>query len=219
MDGKKGQTHNKANGGLSDNRSSRERIIHAASNLFESNGYHGTGLNEIVRKAKAPKGSIYYYFPGGKEQIAMETILLAGRSFAEKIRLGLMQKQNASKGIRTFVNTLSLLLIASGYRSGGPLTLIASESATTNKRLNGACREAYALMRKAFKEMLSAYGIPSANASKLSVFITAAIEGGVILSRTYHSSKPLRTMALFLGDMIQTMDRSQSTAEESLLSE
>jgi len=187
------------------NRSSRQRIIQAASDLFENNGYHGTGLNEIVLRGKAPKGSIYYHFPGGKEQIATEAILLAGQALAERIRANLVKKRNAAEAVRIFVDRMSFFVMASGFRSGGPLTIIASETATTNDGLNRACREAYDLIREAFRMKLEEYGFAEPEAAALSFGITAAVEGGVILSRTYHSRKPLRIVAKLLGEMVMAV--------------
>lgn len=120
---------------------SRERILRAASDLLVDNGYHGTGLNEIVRTGKAPKGSIYYHFPGGKEQIAAEAILLTGRTLAERIRVSMVKKQNAADAVQSFVDRMSFFVMASGFRSGGALTVIASETATTNSKLNVCCRK------------------------------------------------------------------------------
>ena len=185
--------------------SSRQRIIQAASDLFENNGYHGTGLNEIVLRGKAPKGSIYYHFPGGKEQIATEAILLAGQALAERIRTNLVKKRNAAEAVRIFVDRMSFFVMASGFRSGGPLTIIASETATTNDGLNRACREAYDLIREAFRMKLEDYGFAEPEAAALSFGITAAVEGGIILSRTYHSRKPLRTVARLLGEMVMAV--------------
>ena len=52
----------------------RDQIIQTTSNLIENQGYHATGLNEIVKESGAPKGSIYYYFPDGKEGITAEAV-------------------------------------------------------------------------------------------------------------------------------------------------
>ena len=95
--------------------------------------------------------------------------------------------------------------MASGFRSGGPLTIIASETATTNDGLNRACREAYDLIREAFRMKLEDYGFAEPEAAVLSFGITAAVEGGIILSRTYHSRKPLRTVARLLGEMVMAV--------------
>ena len=185
---------------------SRDRIIRAASDLFGSSGYYGAGLNEIVRQGKAPKGSIYYHFPGGKEQIAAEAILLLARSVVDQINLQQTKKQTASEAVRLFVETLSTSIVASGYRSGGALAIVASESATTNKELNRTCQEAYGLISQAISGTLSARGFPKEKARTLSVAMTAAVEGGIVLSRTYHSRKPLQTVAKLLGDMVKAAD-------------
>jgi len=186
--------------------SSRERIIRATSDLLKSNGYHGTGLNEIVRKGKAPKGSIYYHFPRGKRQIAAEAILLTARTLAEVIRANFVKKHTAAEAVHSYVDGLALLMQASGFRSGGPLMLVASETATTDKLLNQSCRQAYDLILETFKDQLSAFGFPAAQAEVLAVGIAACIDGGIILSRTYHSRKPLRTVAKLLDKMVQAMD-------------
>lgn len=48
---------------------SRARMIEAAIGLMRGSGLSGAGINEIVRASGAPKGSVYYYFPGGKLQL------------------------------------------------------------------------------------------------------------------------------------------------------
>ena len=49
----------------------RERILRAATRLFQTRGYHGARLSEILDVAHAPKGSLYHHFPGGKEDLAI----------------------------------------------------------------------------------------------------------------------------------------------------
>ena len=68
----------------------REQIIQATCFLLEKQGFPATGLNEIVRKSGAPKGSLYHYFPEGKEQLVCEAARALfwrnpGKSFAGRI--------------------------------------------------------------------------------------------------------------------------------------
>ena len=51
--------------------------------LLERQGYYGTGLNQIVQQSGAPKGSLYHYFPGGKEELAAAAITDQGKRIAE----------------------------------------------------------------------------------------------------------------------------------------
>jgi len=176
----------------------REHIIKTTSDLMEKQGYHGTGLNEIVKESGAPKGSLYHYFPEGKEQIAAEAVLQSGRMTVERIQNGLRGKSNAANAIHDFILRIADHVEASGFAAGSPLTAVAMETATQSERINLACREAYTGLETAFEEKLLEGGYTRIKAEELGTLITAAIEGGIILSRTYHSANPLRTIAKHL---------------------
>ena len=173
----------------------RDQIIQATCDLLENQGYHATGLNEIVRESGAPKGSIYYYFPDGKEGITAAAVLFAGKTTAERIRASLAEKVDPAEAVQTFLETIAHYVEISGFRSGGPLTIVASETATTSEKINQTCREAYAMLRAAFEERFLSGGFSAARAASLAWMITSATEGGIILSRTYHTGDPLRAVA------------------------
>lgn len=173
----------------------REQILQTTCNLMEKQGYHGTGLNEIVKESGAPKGSLYHYFPEGKEQITAEAVVQAGRVTAERIRTGLSGSASAAKAVYDFVLKIAENVELSGFAAGSPLTAVAMETATTSERINLSCREAYMMLHAAFKEKLLESGFTKTAADELATFITAAIEGGIILSRTYHTADPLRAVA------------------------
>jgi TetR/AcrR family transcriptional repressor of lmrAB and yxaGH operons len=78
---------------MSSKSNTKEKFIETASRLFEVKGYNATGLNEILAESGAPKGSLYYHFPKGKEQLALESINSAG----EKIKLNLQRNLDSSE--------------------------------------------------------------------------------------------------------------------------
>ena len=55
----------------------------ASAELFRRQGYTGTGLKQVVAEADAPFGSLYHFFPGGKEQLGDEVIRMSGQFFLE----------------------------------------------------------------------------------------------------------------------------------------
>ncbi|MDQ2999201.1 MAG: TetR/AcrR family transcriptional regulator, partial [Chloroflexota bacterium] len=81
----------------------RDQIVDAAGDLLESQGFHATGLNQIVKESGAPKGSLYYYFPAGKDEIAEAAIEQAGRAVAERIGAGLAASDDVAAAVRLFV--------------------------------------------------------------------------------------------------------------------
>ena len=183
----------------------RDQIIETTCQLIERQGYHATGLNEIVKESGAPKGSLYYYFPEGKEEIAAQAICRSGQAIAGHIRQNLAGGE-AAEAVEQFVRRIADSVEASGFKSGGPLQTVALETAASSERLNLACRAAYTLLQGAFQEKLQESGYPELNAARMASFITSAIEGGILLSRTYHSGDPLRLVAEQLRRAIE-LDR------------
>jgi TetR/AcrR family transcriptional regulator, lmrAB and yxaGH operons repressor len=183
--------------------STRDQIIETTCDLLEAQGYHATGLNQILAESGAPKGSLYYYFPQGKEELTAAAIDRTGKLVAQRIKDGLACSEDPVAAIQAFVNAIAYHVEASGFRSGGPLMIVAMETAISSERLNVACREAYSLLQGAFREKLLAGDYAEERATSLATFITAAIEGGIILSRTQHSGDALREVARMLGQVLQ----------------
>jgi TetR/AcrR family transcriptional repressor of lmrAB and yxaGH operons len=157
----------------------KEQILQTSARLFEKQGYHATGLNEIIRESGTPKGSLYYYFPEGKDQIGAQT---------ERIRLGLSQAKHPAEAVRLLTLGIAGAIEQSGFAAGGPLMMLAAESAVGSERVNAACREAYGQMQAAFAEKFSGN-------VDLAEFVLSALEGAILLSRVQHSGDPLRRVA------------------------
>jgi TetR/AcrR family transcriptional repressor of lmrAB and yxaGH operons len=181
----------------------RQNILDVTADLLESQGYHATGLSQIIEESGAPKGSIYYYFPGGKEQMAMEAIQEAAITAASRIADALNSSSDPAEAVRLFASLLAQQVERSGFRAGGPLTAVAVETANGPDRLNQVCRESYILMKAAFTKKLAASGIPPRRADELAGFILTSLEGAILLSRTLHNAVPLRQAGQYLAEVIQ----------------
>lgn len=179
--------------------STRDQIIETTCTLLEAQGYHATGMNQIIAESGAPKGSLYYYFPDGKEELTAEAIERTGKLVAERIRNGLTVSDSPGEAVRQFIHNIALNVEASGYKAGGPLTTVALETVNSSERLNLACRQAYDRLRRPFEDKLRDAGCTPERAISLATFILAAIEGGIILSRTYHTGDRLRQVGDELG--------------------
>lgn len=188
----------------------KDQIIQTTCALLEAQGYHATGLNQIVKESGTPKGSLYYYFPEGKESIAEEAIRSATEMVVQRIRKNLGAVEDPAEAVQAFTQGIAHHIEASGFQSGGPLTTVALETATSSPRLNEVCRAAYEKMRLAFAEKLLAAGFSSEQAETLSITILAAMEGGILLSRTHHTGNPLRNVGVCLSKLIQSMQKDQS---------
>lgn len=62
----------------------REKLLQQGVNLLMEQGYHGTGLKEILDSVQIPKGSFYNYF-GSKENFGAEVIQYYIDPFIEQL--------------------------------------------------------------------------------------------------------------------------------------
>lgn len=173
----------------------RDDIIDTTCRLLEVQGYHATGLNQIIEDSGAPKGSLYYYFPEGKEALAAEAVARSAAGIAANIERSLAGTAgDPAAAVVGFIRELAGHVTASGYRQGGPITGVALEAASSSERLRLACRDAYRAWQAIIADTLrSQYG--EARARRLAVLILAAIEGGIILARVEQSERPLLDVA------------------------
>jgi len=173
----------------------RELIIKTASHLFQCQGYHGTGLNQIIEESGAPKGSLYYHFPKGKEEIALEAILLMKQQVLEEAQKDLDAKDSAVEAFQFHIEKIAADFDKKEDMEGLPIGLIASETALTNEKIRCACQSAFQEWQFFYVDKLQQFGYPKERAEELSVAINAMIEGGCILSLTSESGDPLRMIA------------------------
>ena len=84
---------------MADDPNTRERILHTASGLFQRQGYHATGLNQVLAEGKAPKGSLYFHFPRGKEQLAAEAVTAGAHEVRDELRDALDAARGPADGL------------------------------------------------------------------------------------------------------------------------
>ncbi len=182
---------------------SREQIIATTCELLELQGYHATGLNDIITASGSPKGSLYYYFPGGKEALAIEAVAHVGRVVLERIHQNLAEITPAADAIEAFLLRIAEQIEASEYRAGGPITTVAMEAAATSERLRKECQRIYEDWANAFADTLLKDGFSPENARAIAIVIISAIEGAVLLCRTSRSTAPMEQVAQAMAKLVR----------------
>lgn len=183
--------------------SKREQIIQTTCHLVEIQGYHATGIKQILAESEAPKGSLYYYFPEGKDELVAEAIGYTGKIIAKRLQEGMNSRAPATQAVPAFLRQLSQHVHESGYQAGGPITAVALEAASTNERLNTACQQVYQQWQTVIEKKLLADGYTTGRAKQLSSVTIALIEGAIILSRTERTITPLLNAAAALEILLK----------------
>ncbi|KVK51648.1 TetR family transcriptional regulator [Agrobacterium deltaense] len=107
-----------------DESKNRHALIRATSALFRRRGYAGVGLAEILAETGLPKGSLYYHFPGGKEQLAAEATRWAGRKVAELIDASFEDAESFASGSVALCRAIARLSQENGRIMGCPVLSI-----------------------------------------------------------------------------------------------
>lgn len=186
---------------MMEKKNTRDRILEVATYLFQTKGYHATGLNEILRESKAPKGSLYYYFPDGKEQLALESINLTKEFVEETIKERLEKIQDPAesikKSIEEMADTFHIQDSKKSIRSNKKVSinLIALETAETNENLRSACESSFDSWQKLYVNKLIDSGFARERAEKLGLVIQSMVEGAITMALTKKSDEPLLEIA------------------------
>jgi AcrR family transcriptional regulator len=170
----------------------RERIVSASADLLRRQGYAGTGVKQIVEVAGAPFGSLYYFFPGGKEQLGAETIRWSGQMYGRLLPFILDASPDLVTGVRAFFAAAARQLEDTSYADGCPIATVALEVSSASEPLRQACADVFADWIEAGTRRLAAAGLPDATARRLAIGLLAALEGAFVLARALRSSEPLQ---------------------------
>jgi len=173
----------------------RENILIASQRLFRRQGYAATGINDIIRQSGAPRGSLYYYFPDGKEQIAAAAIEGAGRMVARTLTDIAAKSTDPMQFVETYAGMLEHWMELSGYRDGCPITTVLLESDPSATLNTESGRVAFANWRAVIAEFLMAYDITETQARVMASFILSTLEGALIQARVDGSGRAIREAA------------------------
>ncbi|UED88165.1 TetR/AcrR family transcriptional regulator [Streptomyces profundus] len=182
----------------------RARLVGSMLELIQRNGYSGTGLNTVVEHAGAPKGSLYFHFPQGKEALGAGAVELAASRFGALFADAEAESPPASAGVVVgrVIAALAEMLEGSDFQLGCPVSVVTLEMGGHSERLREACADAFESWTVPVAELLVARGRPRAAARGLATAVVSMVEGAVIMSRARRSTEPLRDAAEALSVLL-----------------
>ena len=170
----------------------RARLVESMLELLQARGYSGTGMNAVTKHAAAPKGSLYFHFPEGKEALGLEAIELAASRFRALVEDASREGGKPSETVRRIIDVLSDMVTDSDFQLGCPVSVVTLEMGTDSDRLRSACATAFDSWIAPMAEYLAATGHPDPHARTLATALVSMVEGALIVSRAQRSVEPLR---------------------------
>ena len=121
----------------------RERIVSTSAELFARQGYSATGVKQIVTQAQAPFGSLYHFFPGGKEELGAEAIAVSGALYEQLIPAVFDPAPDIVSAVRAFFAGAAAHVHESGYADACPIATVALEVSSASEVMREACAEVF----------------------------------------------------------------------------
>jgi TetR/AcrR family transcriptional repressor of lmrAB and yxaGH operons len=173
----------------------RDRIIDTTSRLLRQKGFRGTGLSEIIAVSGAPRGSIYFHFPDGKDQIVREAMLREVERISAILVTLARESPDPMTAMRAYVVGAAEELEASNYLFGCPVAPVILDLPDPDSALAEACRESMEEWCGIYAESLRAAGVGRGRAESLATMSVAAVEGALLLARARRDTAPLHRVA------------------------
>lgn len=177
---------------MSNKHNAREAIVDTASRLFFTQGYHATGLNQIIKDSESPKGSLYYYFPDGKEELALTCIHRTSEEVARSLRHYMKSEDTAALAVRQFILSMAVTAETTSFEGLVPFSFwVAAETSCVSDKLRSACQCVFKDWQDVIAQRLTGDGLEEEAAERKAIVVVSLFEGALLLALTSKSTYPL----------------------------
>jgi TetR/AcrR family transcriptional regulator, lmrAB and yxaGH operons repressor len=166
------------------------KMVTAARQLIRQRGYHATALSDVLELSGAPRGSVYFHFPGGKTQLASEVAKAYARDQADMIERAAEESDSVVELISAYVTRARENLIRSGYAEGCTIAPLVLEGAREPDQLANAVSAAFSLIMESLAFQFAFFGMGRASARELAEVAVTAVEGALVTARAFRNPAP-----------------------------
>ncbi|MDX1694463.1 MAG: TetR/AcrR family transcriptional regulator [Ketobacteraceae bacterium] len=180
---------------MSKGEQTRARVLQTTLDLMERQGFHNTGLQQIIKESGTPKGSLYFHFPEGKDQIAALALAQGAAIIQGLIEQAFAASRSPRQAMDMVVKGLTVRLVESDFCKGCPVATVALEIGDQHPLVKQACEAAYSHWLTVIANGLKAFGMSAAKARKEATLLLSGLEGALILAKVQRDTAPLKQVA------------------------
>lgn len=184
----------------------RERIAARAAELFNTRGYGGTAIADVMAAADLEKGGIYRHF-ASKDELALAAFDYAAGIVRGRVATAAASATSAAELLLAVVEVFRGYVSAPPLPGGCPILNTAVESDDSHPalraRAQAVLRELHGLLRTAAAEGIARGELrPELDPDRLATLIIVTMEGAVMMSRVMDDPSPLHWAADHLREHI-----------------
>jgi AcrR family transcriptional regulator len=167
----------------------RRRLLDGARRLLAEKGYAGMELRDVASRGKAPRGSIYHHFPGGKRQLAAEAATLEGAEIKSLIERSL-EEHGVRGTLARFGEIFRRRVVDHPERIGCPVAA-AALARPEDPALAAAATAAFQSWEEPIAAALVREGVGEKDAATFAGLVVSTVEGALIRARAAGDRAPL----------------------------
>lgn len=157
----------------------RTDLLPTLGEIFREHGYEGASLAIICRRTGLGKGSLYNFFPGGKEEMASAVLAEIDVWFETNVFVPLLENPEPARAIATTFDATETY-----FRSGRRVCLVGVFALDeTRDRFGSKVQSYFSRWADALTSAIARAGMPPDHAKILSEEALAAIQGGLVMAR------------------------------------
>ena len=171
----------------------RASIVEAAADLIYAHGVERTSLDDVMAASGVSKSQLYHYF-ADKDALVLEVIARQTERVldAQRRHLEALDSLPALRAWRDAIVRLNKAVQGKGCPLGNLASELANDSEPARKRL----ADSFSMWRDRIESGLTKMRergelAASADPHDLALALLSAVEGGLLLAKTTHSSRPL----------------------------
>jgi TetR/AcrR family transcriptional regulator, lmrAB and yxaGH operons repressor len=170
---------------------SREQMIEGALSLLAQQGLQATSFSEVLKLTKAPRGSIYHHFPGGKDELVSEALKLLEKRTIKSIQA--LDSADPEKIVEGFLGLWRYLLTTYNFSTG--CSAVAVTVATNSPELLKQSESIFESWQKVLSKKFINAGITPKQSAEFATTLIAASEGAVVMARSAKSMEPFERVS------------------------
>jgi TetR/AcrR family transcriptional regulator, lmrAB and yxaGH operons repressor len=159
----------------------RSDALPALAEVFREHGFDGASLARITQATELGKGSLYNFFPGGKEEMAAAVLENIARWFEANI-FAPLQAEDPDRAIQLMMRNVDTY-----FRAGQRVCLVGAFALSdTRDRFAVAIKAYFQGWINALSSALARAGMETGTAARQAEEAVLAIQGALILTRALH---------------------------------
>ena len=180
---------------------SRKKMVQSAASLIGAQGMNATSFSDVLADSGAPRGSIYFHFPGGKRELAKDAIRLTSEQVIAYMTANAGTSPN--EVLQHFVALFQHVVEASDGAAGCAVAGVTIDVPASDEELLGEARAAFHSWVTLLAEQLATVGMELDRATGVATVAVASVEGALILCRAEGGRAPLDAVAQQLQRLVE----------------